>query len=116
MDMLDSYIIVGLVMILVGVFKTFQPFTTKRGKLLVPLLVFGIAGILNTVNALVFGGQLMQALKDGFVLGAAAGGIYSMGKVAMQKYETVETIPPDPNVTANSVAVKQTEQNISGLS
>lgn len=113
--MLDSYIIIGMVMILVGVIKTYPPFTSKRGKLLVPILVFGIAGLLNVVNALVFGGQLLQALKDGFVLGAAAGGIYSMGKAAMQKYETVEIIPPVPEVIANSVAVKNVEQNISGL-
>ncbi len=113
--MLDSYIVIGLVMILVGVIKTATPFTTKRGKLVVPLLVFGIAGILNVINALVFGGQLLQALKDGFVLGAAAGGIYSMGKAAMQKYDTVEVIPPEPEVKANSVAIKQSEQSISGL-
>lgn len=113
--MLDSYIIIGLVMILVGVFKTLPPFTTKRGKLLVPLLVFGIAGILNVINALTFGGPLLQSLRDGLILGAAAGGIYSMGKAAMQKYETVETLPTDPGVKASSLIAKSTEQNISGL-
>jgi hypothetical protein len=113
--MLDSYIIVGLVMVLVGVIKTVKPFTSVRGKLLVPLLVFAIAGFLNTINALVFGGQILQALKEGFILGAAAGGIYSMGKAAMQKVETVEKIPPNPEVKTNSIIVKASEQNISGL-
>jgi len=110
--MLDSYIIVGMVMVLVGVVKTFSLFTSIRGKLLIPLLVFAIAGALNVLNAFVFGGTILQALKDGFVLGAAAGGIYSMGKAAMNiKYETVELLPTDPYVKANSVEAKQTEQN-----
>ena len=110
--MLDSYIIVGLVMVLVGVVKTFKLFTSTRGKLLVPLLVFAIAGVLNVVNAFVFGGQILQALKEGFILGAAAGGIYSMGKAAMNtKIEMVDPLPTDPNVKANSVEVKALEQN-----
>lgn len=114
--MLDSYIVVGLVMVLVGVVKTFKPFTSKIGKLTVPLLVFAIAGLLNTINAFVFDGQILEALKDGFILGAAAGGIYSMGKAAMaNKINTVEILPPDPDVKANSINVKRAEQNISGL-
>jgi hypothetical protein len=51
------------------------------------LLVFGVAGLLNVVNALVFGGQLLQALNGGLILGAAAGGIYSMGKKQIEKYK-----------------------------
>jgi hypothetical protein len=76
-----------MVMVIVSVFKTYPPFKTSRGKLVVPLLVFGVAGILNVINAVVFGGNILQALKDGFILGAAAGGIYSMGKKAMEKKE-----------------------------
>lgn len=83
--MLDSYIIVGMVMVIVSVLKTYTLFKTLRGKLVIPLLVFGVAGLLNVTNAVVFGGDIMPALKDGFVLGAAAGGIYSMGKKAMEK-------------------------------
>jgi len=110
--MLDSYLVIGLVMVLVGFVKSFNLFTSTRGKLLVPLLVFAIAGLLNVANAIVFGGTILQALKDGFALGAAAGGIYSMGKAAMNiKYETVEPLPTDPVVKANSVEAKETEQN-----
>ncbi len=85
--MLDSFIIVGLTMILVSVIKTFKALRTTRGKLCVPLLVFAVAGGLNVLNAIVFGGELLQALNGGLVLGAAAGGIYSMGKAAMEKYK-----------------------------
>jgi hypothetical protein len=85
--MLDSFIIVGLTMTIVGIIKTFKPFTTEKGKLCVPLLVFAVAAILNVLNAVVFGGELLKALNEGFVLGAAAGGIYSMGKAAIEKYK-----------------------------
>jgi hypothetical protein len=111
--MLDSYIIVGLVMVFVGVLKTCSPFTLPRGKLLIPLLVFAIAGMLNVCNALVFGGQLLHALRDGFVLGAAAGGIYSMGKAAMNT--KVESLPSDPYVKAKSVETKFVEQHTNNI-
>jgi len=86
--MLDSFIIVGLTMVIVNFAKTFSVFGTRRGKLLIPLLVFFVAAALNVVNALVFGGAVLPALKDGFILGASAGGIYSMGKKQMEKFET----------------------------
>jgi len=85
--MLDSFIIVGLTMVIVNIFKTYEPFKTKRGKLYIPLLVFVTAALLNVLNALIFGGELLTALRDGFILGAAAGGIYSMGKKQMEKYK-----------------------------
>jgi hypothetical protein len=85
--MLDSYLIVGLTMIIVSIIKTWKPLKTVPGKLYIPLFVFGVAGALNVANALVFGGDLLSALKDGLMLGAAAGGIYSMGKKAMEKYK-----------------------------
>lgn len=85
--MLDSYIIVGLTMVIVGIIKSYDLFKTVKGKLYIPLIVFGVAGILNVTNALVFGGDLLESLKDGLMLGAAAGGIYSMGKKAMEKYK-----------------------------
>lgn len=86
--MLDSFIIVGLTMVIVNFAKTFDAFGARRGKLLIPLLVFFVAAALNVVNALVFGGAVLPALKDGFILGASAGGIYSMGKKQMEKYKT----------------------------
>lgn len=78
--MLDSFVIVGLTMVIVNVIKTYKPFKTQRGRLIVPLLVFIVAAILNVINALLFGGELLEAFRDGLVFGASAGGIYSMGK------------------------------------
>lgn len=85
--MLDSFIIVGLTMVIVGVIKTYEPFKTTRGKLYIPLIVFAVAAVLNVANAFVFGGEILTSLKDGFVLGAGAGGVYSMGKKQMEKYK-----------------------------
>lgn len=81
--MLDSFIIVGLTMVLVTIVKSFKPFDSDIGKKCVPLLVFGIAGTLNVLNAVVFSGSLLEALNQGLVLGAVSGGIYSMGKAAL---------------------------------
>jgi len=84
--MLESYIVIGLVIALVEIIKTFSWFDTPRGKLTVPILVFLVAGGLNVLNALIFGGMdLLIALKDGLTLGAVAGGLYSMGQTYLNK-------------------------------
>lgn len=84
--MLESYIIIGLTIALVEVIKTFKPFKSARGKLLVPIIVFAIAGVTNVLNALVFGGAtLLLALNAGFTYGAIAGGLYSMGQTYLNK-------------------------------
>jgi hypothetical protein len=86
--MLDSFIIVGLTIVIVNIIKTVKVFEGTTCKLTIPLIVFFVACVLNVVNALVFGGDLLSALKDGLVLGAAAGGIYSMGKAAIDSNKT----------------------------
>lgn len=84
--MLESYIIVGLTIATVEIFKTVKCFKTKRGKLIIPILVFLIAGGFNVANAFVFGGMaLILALKGGLELGAVAGGLYSMGQTYLNK-------------------------------
>ena len=84
--MLENYIIIGLVIAVVEIIKTFPWFSTPRGKLVVPLLVFIFAGGANMLNAFVFGTvELLIALKDGFTLGAVAGGLYSMGQTYLVK-------------------------------
>lgn len=93
--MLESYIIIGLVIALVEIVKTFSWFDTPRGKLLVPILVFGFAGGLNVLNAFVFGGMLLlAALRDGLTLGAVAGGLYSMGQTYLTKNKHPEIEVP----------------------
>lgn len=84
--MLESYIIVGLTIAIVEIIKTFKPIKTKRGKLIVPILVFLIAGAFNVANAAIFSGMaLLVALKSGLELGAVAGGLYSMGQTYLNK-------------------------------
>lgn len=85
--MLDSYVVIGMVIAIVGIAKTFTYFNTKRGKLLVPLIVFTVAGAVNTANCIVFGDSSTWkvALKVGLEYGAVAGGIYGMGKMYMEK-------------------------------
>jgi hypothetical protein len=97
--MLDSYIIIGAVIAIVAIAKTFPPFKTVQGKLTIPLLVFAIAGALNVLNAAVFGGMaLMIALKEGLTLGAVAGGLYSMGKDYLNKGNAESAKPPGTKV------------------
>ena len=93
--MLDSAIIVGLVIIIVEILKAIFTgfFSGKVGKLVVPLLVFAFAGLFEIANGCVFGegaslANIVEYLKDGFVLGASAGGIYSMGKSYLESSDT----------------------------
>lgn len=90
--MLESYIVIGLVIALVEIIKTFSVFDTERGKLLVPILVFIVAGGINVLNAFVFGGEgLIVALRKGLELGAVAGGLYSMGQTYLAKDDHNDT-------------------------
>lgn len=92
--MLESYIVIGLVIALVEIIKTFSWFDTPRGKLTVPILVFLVAGGLNMLNAYIFGGMaLLIALKEGLTLGAVAGGLYSMGQTYLNKNKHPEFEP-----------------------
>ena len=84
--MLESYIVIGLTIAIVEIIKTYKPIKTKRGKLLVPIIVFALAGAFNVANAYVFGGMtLLIALNQGLVLGAVAGGLYSMGQTYLNR-------------------------------
>lgn len=77
--MLDSTIIIGTVISIIGILKTFKVMQGDRGKLFIPILVCILAAGLNVLNAFVFQGEaLRQAFKDGLNLGLASGGSYSM--------------------------------------
>lgn len=86
--MLESYIVIGLVIAVVEMIKLHPKMKTELGGLFIPILVFTMAGAFNVLNAFIFGEiALIEALKDGLVLGAVAGGLYSMGKAYMDKSE-----------------------------
>jgi len=84
--MLDNYIVIGIVIALVEMIKLNPKMKTELGSLLIPVLVFAMAGAVNVANAFIFGDMaLLEALKDGLTLGAVSGGLYSMGKTYMDK-------------------------------
>lgn len=89
--MLDNFIIIGTTMAIVEVIKTYFP---DMKKVWYPILVFGLAGLLNVCNAITFIGVdieiILTALSEGFKYGAIAGGIYGLGKTALDKPDNVE--------------------------
>ncbi|MHB9145617.1 MAG: hypothetical protein ACYC5Y_09830 [Symbiobacteriia bacterium] len=76
--MLEMQYIVGLVMALVQVLKLWV-----RPEYL-PLLAVALGGVLNTVNAVLFGGNVLEAVKDGIVAAGLAIGIFSGVKNTFQ--------------------------------
>jgi hypothetical protein len=89
--MLDSYIIIGTVMAIVEVIKSYFP---DMKKVWYPVLVLGLAGLLNVFNAITFIGvdteNILTALSEGFKYGAIAGGIYGLGKAALETDNKIE--------------------------
>ncbi len=89
--MLDSYIIIGTVMAIVEILKAYFP---VMKKVWYPVLVLGLAGLLNVCNAITFIGVdieiILTALSEGFKYGAIAGGIYGLGKAALETDNKIE--------------------------
>lgn len=85
--MLDSVIVIGVVALLIAILKASVPyFQTEVGQMWLKLLMFFAAGAFNIVNGVCFSGTavtlgaVLGYFKDGLILGAAASGIYGMGK------------------------------------
>lgn len=89
--MLDNYIIIGTVMAIVEILKAYFP---DMKKVWYPVLVLGLAGLLNVCNAITFIGvdteNILTALSEGFKYGAIAGGIYGLGKAALEKNDSIK--------------------------
>jgi hypothetical protein len=93
--MLEPVIIMGLTIALVEVIKTiyFMVFSSDKAngvfKVLSPFVIIGIGTGLNILNAGIFGDGFLPevirlAAKDGIVFTAAASGVYSLGKSAIE--------------------------------
>jgi hypothetical protein len=88
--MLDSIIVVGVVALLIAILgKSVPAFQSEVGQMWLKLLMFFLTGLFNAGNGIVFAGDTvtfavtMGYFKDGLILGAAASGIYGMGKEAV---------------------------------
>ncbi len=87
--MMEDVVVIGIVMAVVELIKRGlkRVCDDELVKQLVPLIVLALAGALNVANAVVFAPDtpLVEALGQGIVLGAVAGGVYSLGKAALGK-------------------------------
>jgi len=87
MPEMTAIIIAGLTMWVTELFKRFG-----TPKFYVPVIAFTVAGALTVGWYQVFDPAFpwQEALKNGFVLGATAGGLYGYGQVVMRKPAEVE--------------------------
>ncbi|MGE5589871.1 MAG: hypothetical protein ACM3ZA_04520 [Bacillota bacterium] len=76
--MLETQYVVGLVMAVVQILKRWVP------SEYLPLLAVFLGAAFNALNALAFGGDLVAAVKDGFVAAGLAIGIFSGVKNTFQ--------------------------------
>lgn len=86
--MLDEVVIIGVTMVLAQIIKPClrRKFGDGVCHQVISLVVLGISGGLNVLNAWAFGFgtiPLLHALAEGIKLGAVAGGVYSMGKATL---------------------------------
>ena len=86
---MEDIVVIGIVMAIAELVKRGLKRICDESLVtqLIPLVVLALAGGLNVVNAAVFAPDtpLVQALGQGIVLGAVAGGTYSMGKAVLGK-------------------------------
>lgn len=82
--MLEDVLIIGLVMAIMELIKKYIPSFPKEAYFL-PIIVF--AAGLNALNAYYLGGGilLVDAIAEGIKLGAAAAGIFALGKATLGK-------------------------------
>lgn len=86
---MEDIVVIGIVMAITELVKRGLKRVCDESLVtqLVPLVVLVLAGGLNVGNAALFAPDvpLVEALGQGVVLGAVAGGAYSMGKAVLGK-------------------------------
>lgn len=81
--MLEDVLVIGLVMAIMELIKKYMPNFPKEAYF-IPVLV--LAAGFNAANAYFFNGVAMvDAIAEGIKLGAAAAGIFGLGKAALGK-------------------------------
>jgi len=87
--MLEDVVVIGVTMTLAEIVKRLlrRWCTDDLVTQVTPLVVLALAGGLNVLNAYMFAPDTSwrEALKAGLLLGAVAGGVYSMGKAVLGK-------------------------------
>lgn len=85
--MLDSIIVVGLVALIITILQeTIEYFKSTVGKMVLQIVMFILVGMFNVANGAVFNEAVLTwsagvgYFRDGLILGAAASGIYGIGK------------------------------------
>lgn len=85
--MLDSIIVVGVVALILKIVQEAVPaFQSTIGQLVSKLALFMAIGLVNILNGWAFGTEAFTTavalgyFRDGLILGAAASGIYDLGK------------------------------------
>lgn len=87
--MIDIIVVVGVSVILTDYTKAKIKLLKnyKDTSILLPIISTLICGALNTLNAFVFGGVVLLALKTGIEFGALASGIYAIAKRKLEQKE-----------------------------
>lgn len=81
--MLEDVLVIGLVMAFMGLIKKYLPAFPKEAYFIPVLLM---AAGFNAANAYFFNGvEMVDAIAEGIKLGAAAAGIFGLGKAALGK-------------------------------
>jgi hypothetical protein len=79
--MLEPEYIIGLTMTGVEIIKK----KCNLDAVYIPLLVFGIAILLNIGNAALFGEDILVAIKEGAKFALTSAGVYGLGKALIEK-------------------------------
>jgi hypothetical protein len=121
--MLSTTLILGLVIIITQVFKeAFKKFfATKMGSYILMIMIFAFAGGFEVINGILFSGDAITRLtivgwlKEGFLLGASAGGIYSMGKSTLLAALNSGEIKKDISDIITDVSTKNVVKGIADV-
>lgn len=87
--MLDDAVMIGIVIVLTEIVKRISDRAgiseEARKQIVTPLAVLGLAALVSLASAALFEPSMpwREALKQGLVLGAEAGGVYGLGKAAL---------------------------------
>ena len=93
--MIELAYIIGLAMAIVNLFKKRVPANA------VPLIAVTLVVVLNIGNALIFGGDMLMALKSAFIEGGMLVGLFAASDT--QSNRVTVTATPDPEASGPEI-------------